>query len=106
MQQNENLFEKRLEIFFVKNPNIKNSETVKHFENEGIALNTIYDNLKRHEAGQSFSDKKRFGRLTSWTREKKAKLKRLVNNRKRVSQRKLDTKFGVNQRQLVVNLKK
>ena len=58
-------FPKRLEIFFVKNPNIKNSEIVNHFENERIAQNTTYDNLKRLEAGQSFSDKKRFGCPTS-----------------------------------------
>ena len=68
-------FRKRLEMFFVKNPNIKNSENVNHFENEGIARNTINDNLKSLEAGQSFPDKKRFDRLTSWVREKKAKLK-------------------------------
>ena len=28
-------FRKRLEIFFVNNPNMKNIEIVKHFENEG-----------------------------------------------------------------------
>ena len=41
----------------------------------------------------------------SWTREKKAKLKRLVNNRKGVSQRKLGLKFGVNQLTLGRQLK-
>ena len=30
-------FRKRLEIFFVKIPNIKNSEIVNHFEKGGIA---------------------------------------------------------------------
>ena len=35
-------FRKRLEIFFVKNPNIKYCEIVNHFEKEGIARNTIY----------------------------------------------------------------
>ena len=73
-------FRKHLEIFCVKNHNIKNSEIVNHFEKEGIAQNTIYDNLKRLKTGQPFSDKKRSGRLTSWTREKEAKLKRLVLN--------------------------
>ena len=68
-------FRKRLEMFFVKNPNIKNSEIVNHFEKEGIARNTIYNKLKRLETGQSFSDKKPFNRATSWTREKEAKLK-------------------------------
>ena len=57
-------FLKRLEFFFVKNPNIKNSEIVNHFEKEGIARNTIYDNIKRFETGQSFSDRKPSGRST------------------------------------------
>ena len=39
-------FQKRLEIFFVKNPNKKNSEILNHFEKEGIARNTTYDDLK------------------------------------------------------------
>ena len=65
-------FRKCLEIFFVKIPNIKNSEIVNHFEKEGIAQNTCYSNLKRLQTGQSFSDKKRCGRTTSWTRENKA----------------------------------
>ena len=80
----------------VKNPNIKNSEILNHFEKEGIGRKTTYDYLKGLETGQSFSDKKHSGRPTSWTREKKAKLKRLVNNRKGVSQRKLGLKFDVN----------
>ena len=58
-------FQKRLEIFFVKNPNIKNTKIVNHFEKEGIARNTIYDNLKRLETGQSFFNKKRSGRPAS-----------------------------------------
>ena len=87
-------FRKRLEFFLVKIPNIKDSEIINHFEKEGIAQNTIYDNIKRL---QTFSDKKRSGRPTFWSRENKAKLKRLVNNRKGFSQRKLDLKFGVNQ---------
>ena len=73
-------FQKRLEIFFVKNPNIKNSEVVNRFEKERIARNTIYDNLKRLQTGQSFSDKKPSGHPKSWIRENKANLKRLVNN--------------------------
>ena len=90
-------FRKHLEISFVINPNIKNSEIVNHFENEGIAQTTIYNNLKRLVAGQSFSDKKRFGCPTSWTREKKAKIKRFVNNQKGFNQRKLGIKLGINQ---------
>ena len=90
-------FRKRLKMFFVNKPNIKNKKIVNHFEKEGFARSTIYDNLKRLETVQSFSDRKHPGRPTSWTREKKAELTRLVNNRKGVSQRKIGIKFGVNQ---------
>ncbi|XP_065658544.1 uncharacterized protein LOC136083064 [Hydra vulgaris] len=82
-------FRKRLKIFF-----------------EGFARSTIYDNLKRLETVQSFSDRKHPGCPTSWTREKKAELTRLVNNRKGVSQRKLGIKFGVNQSTIGRQLKK
>ena len=75
--QHENLFKNASKFLCGKNPNI-------NFKKEGIARNTIYDNLKRLETGQSFSDKNPSGRPTSWIRGKKAKLKRLVNNRKRV----------------------
>ena len=37
MQQDKNLFNKVSNFFFVRNPNIKNSEIVNHFEKEGIA---------------------------------------------------------------------
>ncbi|XP_065668056.1 uncharacterized protein LOC136088292 [Hydra vulgaris] len=73
---------------------------------EGFARSTIYDNLKRLETVQSFSDRKQPGRPTSWTREKKAKLTRLVNNRKGVSQRKIGIKFDVNQSTIGRQLKK
>ena len=82
--QHENLFKYVSRFLCGKNPNIKNSEILNHFKKEGIARNTIYDNLKRLETGQSFSDKNPPGHPTSWIRGKKAKLKRLVNNRKRV----------------------
>ena len=58
-------FQKRLEIFFGKNPKIKNCEILNRFEKEGISRNTINDNLKRLETGQSFSDKKHRVRSTS-----------------------------------------
>ncbi|XP_065654743.1 uncharacterized protein LOC136081360 [Hydra vulgaris] len=62
--------------------------------------------LKILETVQSFSDRKHPGRPTSWTREKKAELTRLVNNRKGVSQRKIGIKFGVNQSTIGRQLKK
>ena len=99
-------FRKRLKMFFVNKPNIKNKKIVNHFEKEGFARSTIYDNLKRLETVQSFSDRKHPGRPTFWTREKKAELTRLVNNRKGVSQRKMCIKFGVNQSTIGRQLKK
>ncbi|XP_065652787.1 uncharacterized protein LOC136080106 [Hydra vulgaris] len=74
-------FRKRLKMFF-----------------EGFA--------RRLETVQSFSDRKHPGRPTSWTREKKAQLTRLVNNRKGVNQRKIGIKFGVNQSTIGRQLKK
>ena len=47
---------------------------------------------------QSLSKTKiKTGRPTSWTAARKRKLKRLVNNRKGVSQRELGKKFGLDQ---------
>ncbi|XP_065653066.1 uncharacterized protein LOC136080378 [Hydra vulgaris] len=46
------------------------------------------------------------GRPTSWTREKKAELTKLVNNQKGVSQRKIGIKLGVNQSTIGRQLKK
>ncbi|XP_065659003.1 uncharacterized protein LOC136083528 [Hydra vulgaris] len=82
-------FRKRLKMFF-----------------ERFARSTTYDNLKRLETVQSFSNRKHPGRPTSWTREKKAELTRLVNNGKGVSQRKIGIKFGVNQSTTGCQLKK
>ena len=61
MQQNVNLFKNVSKFCFVKKPNIKNSEILYHFGKEGISRNTIYNNLKRLETGQPFSDKKHSG---------------------------------------------
>ncbi|XP_065650412.1 uncharacterized protein LOC136078563 [Hydra vulgaris] len=73
---------------------------------EGFGLSTIHDNLKRLETIQSFSDRKHPGCPTSWTKEKKAELTGLVNNRKGVSQKKRGIKFGVNQSTIGRQLKK
>ena len=45
-------FRKRLENFFVKNPQIKQSEVVDHFVKEGIARKTVYNALNRRKNGQ------------------------------------------------------
>ena len=99
-------FRKRLENFFVKNPQIKKSEVVHHFVQEGIARKTVYNVLNRRKNGQPILEDKRPGRPSSWTSSMKGKLKRLVNNRKGVSQRKLGSKFNKHQTTISRQIKK
>ena len=47
------------------------------------------------QLGGKIKDKKKTGRPTSWTPARKNQLKRLANNRKGVSQRRLGRKLGV-----------
>jgi len=72
-------FRIHLENFLVKNPQIKQSEMVDHFVQEGIAHNTVFNALNRRKNGQPILGEKRSGRPSSWTSSMKAKLKRLVN---------------------------
>ena len=67
---------------------------VDHFVREGIARRTVYNALNRRKNGQSILEVTRSGRPSSWTSSMKVKLKRLVNHRKGVSQRKLGNKFN------------
>jgi len=53
---------------------------------EGIARKKFYNALNRRKNDQSILEEKRPGRPSSWTSFMKAMLKRLVNNRKGVSQ--------------------
>ena len=46
-------FRIRLENFFVKNPQIKQSEVVDHFVQEGIARKAVHNALNRRKNGQS-----------------------------------------------------
>ena len=91
---------KSVKNFIVKNPNQKKSEIVNHFVQEGYVRSTVYNNLNRLSTSSSIKDKKRTGRPSSWTAANKNKLKRLTNNRKGVSQRKLAKKFNVSQRNI------
>ena len=83
---------KRVKILL---PQMKISEIVEHFKKEGIACSTIYATINRLATKQPLEDKNRKGRPTSWTTARKARLKRLVNNRTGVSQPRLGRKFGV-----------
>ena len=85
-------FRKRLQYVL---PHMKKSEIVQHFVKQGIARTTVYDNIKRLQTKQQIEDKTRTGRPSIWTADKKARLKRLTNNRTGVSQSGLGQKFGV-----------
>ena len=76
---------------------MKKFEIVRHFGKEGIARRTVYNTINRMQNEESIKDKNKTGRPTSWTAARKRKLKRLVNNRKGVSQRGLGKKFGLDQ---------
>ena len=76
---------------------MKKSEILNHFLKEGYPQSTIYSTINRLQNEESIEDKKKTGRPTSWTSTRKNKLKRLTNNRKVVSQRRLGRKFGVSQ---------
>ena len=85
-KQEREFFRKLLENFIVKNPHFKKYQVVDHFVREGIAWQTVYNDLNRCKNGQSILEDTRPGRPSSWTSSMKVKLKRLLNNRKRVSQ--------------------
>jgi hypothetical protein len=99
-------FRKRVKKLFVKNPQMKNNEIVNHFVKEGMARSTVYNAVNRHLNDQPIQDKKRSGRPSSWTTSNKAKLKRLVKNRKSVSQRLLGLKFQKHHRTIGRQIKK
>ena len=69
---------------------MKKSKIVKHFEKDEIARQTIYNTINRMQNQGSIKYKKKTCRSTSWTVARRSQLKRLVNNRKGVSQRHLD----------------
>ena len=73
---------------------------------EGYTRQTIYDNINRMQLGGTINDKKKTGRPTSWTPARKNQLKRLTNNRKRVSQRRLGRKLGVSHMTICSQLSK
>ena len=58
-------FRKRLENFFVKNPQIKQCEVVDHFLKERIARQTAYNALNRRKNGQPIFEDKRPERPSS-----------------------------------------
>jgi hypothetical protein len=94
---------KRVEIVI---PQMKKSEIVNHFEKEGYPGRTIYNTINRLHNGEPIKDKKQTGRRTFRTSTRNNQLKRLTNNRKGVSQRRLGRKFGVYQMTICRQLSK
>jgi len=80
------LFRKRVKMMI---PQMEKSEIFKHFLKQKIPRFTIYSTIDQMQNTGKVSDAKRNGRPTSWTSDNKFELKRLVNNRIGVSQRKL-----------------
>ena len=77
-----------------------------HFQKEGYPRKTIYDTINRMQLGGTINDKKKTGRPTSWTPVRENQLKRLTNNRKGVSQRRLGHKLGVSRMNICRQLSK
>ena len=80
---------KRVQILI---PQMEKSEIVNQFQKEGYPRRTIYNTINRMQLGGTINEKKKTGRPTSWTPARKNQLKRLANNRKGVSQRRLGRK--------------
>ena len=93
VSQREHL-RKLVKNFVVKNRKLKKSEIVNHFIKTGYARQTVYNTLNKLASGQPINDNKRTGRPISWAYSRNEQLKRLVNNRKGVSQRRLARKFS------------
>ena len=87
-KQEREFFRKVLENFIVKNPHFRQCQVVDHFVREGIAWQTVYNDLNSCKNGQSILCDTHLGPPSSWTSSMMVKLKRLVNNRKGVSQSK------------------
>lgn len=90
-------FRKRVQDFIGKNPTFSKAEIVNHFVLEGVARRTMYSVLDKLGTSSSIKERKRTGRPSSWTSDRKKRLKRLTNNRCNVSQNDLAPKFNVNQ---------
>ena len=78
---------KRVKILI---PQMEKSKIVNHFQKESYPRRTFYNTINRFHNGESIEDKKQTGRPTSWTSSRKNQLKRLTNNHKGISQRRLD----------------
>ena len=100
------ILQERVKNFFVKNPNVSKTQAIKNFVSEGIARRTAQRYVNRQLNGEALKKKLNTGRKSSWTTATRTKLKRLTNNRKGVSQRKLARKFQVDHSTICRQLQK
>ena len=97
---------KRVYCYLEKNPNQTKKLIVDHFVNEGHSKSTIYDIIIRKESG--FSDIRRVGSgrpAKIFDKKGLVKLKRLVDHRDGIYQKKLATKFKCSQQYISKTLK-
>ena len=80
----------RLYSYYEKYKHFAKKFTIDHFISEGVKRTTIYDMINRFESGKNAKHQSGGGRPAKiFNKQIKKKLKRLVNNKDGVSQRKL-----------------
>ena len=99
-------FRKVVQNFICKNNHLSNADIVKHFVQLGQARSTMYSVVNKLTLTGSTKEKKRTGRPSTWTRDKRLRLKRLTNNRFDTSQRKLAAKFDTSHQTICNELRK
>ena len=98
IMNNRETLRKRVYFYYEKNRSHGKKFTVDHFLSEGVSKSTIYDILRRCDSGGSVLDRKSSGLPPKiFTKKAKSSLKRLVNNKSGISQRKLASRFKCSQ---------
>lgn len=99
-------FRKVVQNFICKNQHLSKANIVKHFVHLGHPRSTMYSVVNKLTETSSTTEKKRTGRPSTWTPNKRRRLKRLCNNRFDTSQRKLAAKFDVSVQTICNQLRK
>ncbi|CAF4216456.1 unnamed protein product, partial [Rotaria sordida] len=97
---------KRVFSMLGRQNNLKKSDIVKHFMQEGFKRSTIYNIIKRYEIDLPVEDHPRSGHPTHFDKKNLKRLQYATENRVEVSQRKLARKFDVAQSTIHYKLKK
>lgn len=93
--------------FYEKNKSYGKTYTVNHFVRMGMKKNTIYQIIKRVENGITLKQRKGQGRpVVKMTQNKIKSLKRRVDGKAGISQRRLAQKYGITQSWVGVLLKR